>query len=52
MVTNRMENEQMSISGYAQTYNFTCIGVDFADSKIVVYNRNLLHQHCANGEFK
>jgi hypothetical protein len=47
-----MEDEQMSISSYTQMNIFTCIGLDFADSKIVDSRLALLHQHCNYGDLK
>jgi hypothetical protein len=47
-----MEDEQMSISGYAQMNIFSCIGLDIAISDIVASNLTLLHQHCNYGDFK
>ncbi len=42
MMLNRMEDKQIPIFGYAQINIFTCIGVDFAESKIVIKDNNPL----------
>ena len=47
-----MEDEQMSISGYVQIKIFTYIGVNFADSEIIVNTLKLIHQHFNYGDSK